>query len=80
MRGLINVFFSVTCFRTFFADPLPYFFRGPLTFFKLVGGIGGPGGIKMVSARTQSISLEPRLSAEWGGGGGGGVGGSRTSF
>ena len=34
----------------------PYFFRGPHTILILVGGIGGQGGIKMVSGSTQSAN------------------------
>ena len=45
---LVNVF-CVTSFRTFF--------RRPLTFLILLGsGIGGRGGIKMVSASTPSAN------------------------
>ena len=33
--------------NSFFWYSFPYFFSKPLTFFKLVGGIGGQGGIKM---------------------------------
>ena len=46
--------FSVTCFRTFFG--------GPLSFFKLVGDIGGQGGFKMASASTQSANEPVRTS------------------
>ena len=37
-------------------------FRGPLTFYLLVGGIGGRGGIKMASANTQSPNEPARTS------------------
>ena len=47
-------FFSFTS-KGFFCYLFPYFYRRLLTFFKLVGGIGGRGGIKMASASTLSL-------------------------
>ena len=38
------------------------FFRRPLTFFQLVGGIGGLGGIKMASASTPPVNEPTRAS------------------
>ena len=46
--------FSATSFRTFF--------RKPLTFFIVVGGIGGREWIKMASAKTQSANESTRTS------------------
>ena len=41
----------------FFVLLVSVLFRGPFTFLILVAGIGGQGGIKMVSARTPSANM-----------------------
>ena len=50
--------FSVTCFRSFFEDPLPSFNWWAIS----VGGIGGRAGIKMASASTPSVNEPARAS------------------
>ena len=48
--------------KWFFCYLVPYFFRVPLTFFKLMGGIFGRGKIKMASASTPSVN-EPAMAS-----------------